>query len=422
MTAAQAAPDGLVVVGASLAGLRAVEAARDSGFTGRITLVGAEEHLPYDRTVLSKAFLAPGPLPEVPYLREPASYAAELGVELRLGAPATALDTAGRTVRAGGTDIPYDRLVIATGVRARTLPAAEGRTGVHTLRTLDDARALRSELAAARDVVVVGAGFIGAEVASAARALGARVTMVDAQPAPLVRSVGPELGALVAGLHTAHGTRLRCGVLVERVEGRAGRAERVVLSDGEVLPADLVVVGAGADPATDWCADPALELDGGIVCDQHLATTAPGVWAAGDVARWHNPLLGRSMRLEHWTSAAEQGALAARNALRTDGGAEPCAVLPYFWSDWYGVRIQFLGVPDADGTEVFGDPAGPRFTALYRTGNRLTGVLALDRRGGIARYRQMLRRGATWEQAREFAAAQESRSATQAGDRQWTHR
>ncbi|MEU6083886.1 FAD-dependent oxidoreductase [Streptomyces sp. NPDC047108] len=407
-------PRRLVVVGGSLAGLRAVEAARAGGFTGTVTLVGAEEHLPYDRTVLSKAFLEPGAEPAVPHYRDPASYRDELGVDLRLGAPATGLDTEGRTVTAGGTAIPYDRLVVATGVRSRTLPRLTGRAGVHTLRTLDEARALRGALGAARRVVVVGAGFIGAEVASAARARGAEVTLLEGGPAPLVRSVGPQLGAVLARLHAAHGTRLRCGVTVDRVEGD-GRAERVVLSDGSALATDLVVVGVGAEPAADWCADSGVATAEGVLCDRHLATSAPGVYAAGDIARWHNPLFGREMRLEHWTNAAEQGALAARNALGLGGAQEACAAVPYFWSDWYGVRIQFLGVPDAEVTEVFGDTGGHRFVALHRRGDRLTGVLAVDRRGEIAKYRQLLRRRTSWRQALEFAARRETRSDPLAG-------
>ncbi|MFG2193328.1 NAD(P)/FAD-dependent oxidoreductase [Streptomyces sp. NPDC048639] len=404
----------LVVVGGSLAGLRAVEAARAGGFTGSVTLVGAEDHLPYDRTVLSKAFLESGTEPAVPHYRDPASYRDELGVELRLGAPATALDTEGRTVTAGGTDIPYDRLVIATGVRSRTLPGTGSLAGVHTLRTVDEARALHAALRTARRVVIVGAGFIGAEVASAARARGAEVTLLDAQPAPLVRSVGAHMGAVLADLHGVHGSRLRCGAGVDRVEGD-GRAERVVLSDGTVLATDLLVVGVGAEPATDWCAGSGVKTGDGVLCDRYLATSAPGVYAAGDVARWHNPLFGRDMRLEHWTNAAEQGALAARNALGLGGAAEACAAVPYFWSDWYGVRIQFLGVPDAEETEVFGDIAGHRFVALHRKGDRLTGVLTVDRRGETAKYRQLLRRRTSWRQALEFAARRETGSNPVAG-------
>ncbi|MFG2606223.1 NAD(P)/FAD-dependent oxidoreductase [Streptomyces sp. NPDC048514] len=402
-------PGRLVVVGASLAGLRAVEAARAAGFGGEITLVGAEPHLPYDRTVLSKSFLAaPAAFAgsPVPHYREPASYTDELGVRLLLGAPATELDASARTVRVGDSAVPYDRLVVATGVRARRLPGAVPLAGVHTLRTVDDARALRGELGTARRVVVVGAGFIGAEVASAARALGAEVTLLDAERSPLSRSVGPELGCLLTELHTDAGSRVRFGSAVERVEG-AGRVERVVLRDGTALPADLVVVGIGAEPAVEWLRGSGVTLGDGVVCGSDLATGVPGVYAAGDVLRWHNPLFGRSMRLEHWTNAAEQGAVAARNALGQ--AREEYAAVPYFWSDWYGVRIQFLGIPEAERVEIVGDPAARRFVALLGTGDRLTGVLAVDRRGEVARYRQLLRARATWHEARDHAARREAR-------------
>ncbi|MFE6103562.1 NAD(P)/FAD-dependent oxidoreductase [Streptomyces laurentii] len=396
----------LVVVGASLAGLRAVEAARATGFRGSITLVGAEPELPYDRTALSKSFLEPGDEPAVPYYRDRATYAADLGAQLLLGEPATALDTADRTVEVGGASVPYDRLVIATGVHARNLPGPALPAGVHTLRTLDDARRLRATLERARKVVVVGAGFIGAEAASAARARGVEVTVLDAAAAPLVRSVGPVLGARVSALHATHGTELRYPAAVERIEG-ADRVERVVLTDGTVLDADLVVVGVGAEPAVEWCRNSGVTLDNGVLCDATLASTAPGVFAAGDVARWYNPLFGRTMRLEHWTSAAEQGAVAARNAL-TGGPREVCATVPYFWSDWYGNRIQFLGVPDPDGTELFGDPDGHRYVALYRSGDRLGGVLAVNRKADIVKYRKLLRQGTSWSAALAFAAGRES--------------
>ncbi|MFF4830199.1 NAD(P)/FAD-dependent oxidoreductase [Streptomyces sp. NPDC001315] len=403
----------LVVVGASLAGLRAVEAARATGFRGSVTLIGAEPDLPYDRTALSKSFLELGAEPAVPYYRDADSYRAELGVDLRLGAPATGLDTDRRTVEVDGTAVPYDRLIIATGVRARTLADPVGLAGVHTLRTVQDARRLRHTLDRARRVVVVGAGFVGAEAASAARARGAAVTVLDAAPAPLARSVGPRLGARVSALHAAHGTVLRCPAAVDRIEG-TDRVERVVLTDGTVLPADLVVVGVGAEPAVEWCRDSAVTLDNGVVCDETLATTAPGVYAAGDAARWYNPLFGRTMRLEHWTSAAEQGTLAARNAL-SEGPGEACATVPYFWSDWYGNRIQFLGVPDPDGTELFGDLGGHRYVALYRTGDRLGGVLAVNRKADIVRYRKLLRRGTSWQQAIDLAARHEAEAAQPVG-------
>ncbi|QFZ21446.1 NAD(P)/FAD-dependent oxidoreductase [Saccharothrix syringae] len=385
----------LVVVGASLAGLRAVESARAAGFTGSITLLGAEPHPPYDRPELSKTFLTtPGAAPR--FYRDPA----ELGARWLGGRRATALDPDRKVVVVDdGDEIPYDAMVIATGARARTLPGAEGMAGVHVLRGLDDALALRRDLAAARRTVVVGAGFIGSEVAASARALGSAVTVVEAAPTPLARAFGPALGELCARLHTRNGTDLRCGVSVTGFEGD-GRVSRVLLSDGTALDADVVVVGIGAEPAADWLVGSGLRLDDGVVCDRALATGADGVHAAGDVVRWHNPLFDRDMRLEHWTGAAEQGAVAGRNAV-TPGPSEPCEVVPYLWSDWYGARIQFAGVPGADGVRVFGDPDGRGFVALHRDGDRLAGVLGVNRRADVTRFRARIRQRVGWSEAVE---------------------
>ncbi|WP_019635001.1 NAD(P)/FAD-dependent oxidoreductase [Actinomadura atramentaria] len=392
----------LVVVGASLAGLRAVEGARAAGFTGPVTLVGAEPHPPYDRPPLSKEFLHGGAEPAPPLHRDPASYAAELDADLLLGEPATALDAARRTVRVGGADLPYDALVIATGVRPRALPGAGALAGVHTLRTLDDARAIRRALDDGARTVVVGAGFIGSEAAAAARRRGLPVTVVEALPTPLARAVGEPMGRLCGDLHAANGVELRCGAPVAAVEGR-GRVERVRLADGTVLPADLVVVGVGSVPATDWLAGSGLELADGVVCDETLAA-APGVYAAGDVARWRNPLFGRRMRLEHWTGAAQQGDIAGRNAA-DPAAARPCPTVPYFWSDLYGTRVQFSGVPDADRVECFGDPGGGGFAALYCRDDRLTGALVFDRPALALRYRALIRQGAAFPDAVEYTAS-----------------
>jgi NADPH-dependent 2,4-dienoyl-CoA reductase/sulfur reductase-like enzyme len=387
----------LVVVGASLAGLRAVEAARQAGFSGRITLIGAEEHLPYDRPPLSKAFLE-APEPEVPTFRAEQVLRDDLGVELLLGTRATGLDTDGRAVLAGDRAIPYDGVVLATGAVARDLPAARGRAGVHTLRTLDDAIAIRRSLDAGARTVVIGAGFIGSEVASSARQRGLDVVVVEARPAPLGLAVGEEMGVACAALHGQHGTDLRCGVTVTEIEGRDA-VEQVVLSDGSVLPADLVVAGVGATPATGWLADSGLKLDDGVVCDETLCAGPAGVYAAGDVARWHNPVFGRAMRLEHWTSAAEQARVAARNAIGP-AAAGPCAIVPYFWSDWYGRRIQFAGVPATDEVRVVGERP---LVALYREGDRLAGALTLDGRARVMKYRGLIMRSATWDDGIAFA-------------------
>ncbi|HVV08032.1 NAD(P)/FAD-dependent oxidoreductase [Amycolatopsis sp.] len=382
----------LVVVGASLAGLRAVEAARQAGFTGRIVLIGAEEHLPYDRPPLSKAFLEDAE-PTVPTYRTGQALREDLGVELMLGTAATGLDVAGRAVLVGGQAVRYDGLVLATGAAARKSPLP----GVRTLRTLDDAIAVREALDAGARTVVIGAGFIGSEIASGARARGLDVTVVEALPTPLVRAVGAQMGEICADLHRRNGTGLRCGVQVTSFD-----EGRVTLSDGVVLPADLVVAGVGAVPATGWLEGSGLTLDDGVVCDETLRA-GPGIYAAGDVARWHNPAFGRSMRLEHWTSAAEQARVAARNAI-DPAGAAVCRVVPYFWSDWYGDRIQFAGVPAADEVRVVDDGPG-RLVALYREGGRLAGALTLNGRAKVMKYRGLIQRGASWAEGLAFAAA-----------------
>ncbi len=394
----------LVVVGASLAGLRAVEAARKAGFAGPVTLVGAEAHPPYDRPPLSKAFLLDATPPDVAFRTH--VQLAELDVTGRFGEPAVALDDRA-VVLAGGDRIGFDACVIATGAAARPLPGADGLAGVHLLRDLDDAVALRAALAARpRHLLVVGAGFIGSEVASAARARGVEVTVVEAATRPLTRSLGPELGVALAGLHSRHGTALRTGYGVDRLVGSAGRVSGAVLTDGTAIDTDLVVVGIGATPNTGWLTGSGVSVgDGatdGVLCDATLATTVPGVWAAGDVARWPNPAFGRTMRLEHWTSAAEQGAVAARNAL-DPAAARSYTTVPYFWSDWYGSRIQFVGVP-GDGHEVVaGDLDGGPFVALLRDGDRLAGALLVDHPASTMKYRALITRGAGWDEALRFA-------------------
>lgn len=395
----------LVVVGASLAGLRAAEAARRTGYDDTITLVGAEPHLPYDRPPLSKEFLAvqPDPLDATTYRTEQ-SLRDELGIDLRLGTPATALDPAARTVFVGDEPLPYTALVIATGAAARALPGTAQLAGVHTLRTVDDALRIRAELdAGARDVVIVGAGFIGSEVAATISKRGVPVTVIEAAPVPLVRAVGERMGAACARLHQRHGTDVRCGVGVAALEG-IDRVERVRLTDGSTLSADLVVVGMGAVPTTAWLEGSGLRIDNGVVCDETLFTGAPGVYAAGDVARWMNPLFGERMRLEHWTTTAEQGVAAARNALQPDA-ARPYETVPYFWSDWYDHRLQFVGVPNADEVRVVaGDVDAENFLALYRRGDRVIAGLGLNQRKAVMKLRRLIKDRISWDDGLSFGA------------------
>ena len=395
--------DRLVIVGASLAGLRAAEAARKHGFRGEVVLIGAEDHLPYDRPPLSKAFLDAGEV-EVPWLRTERHLTEQLGLVFKLGAPATALDPDARVVTVGEETIQYSAMVITTGASARTLPGTSDIRGVHTLRTLDDAKAVRSALDAGARTVVIGAGFIGSELAASARMRGLDVTIVEALDLPLSRSVGPEIGYALATLHKREGTELRCGVSVTGITEAHGTVRSVKLDDGTELPADLVVVGIGVAPATRWLHGSGVVLhqrDGGVVCDETLSTGLPGVYAAGDVAHWPNPVFdGDLMRLEHWATAVEQGAAAARNAI--EAGTAAMSTVPYFWSEWYGHRIQFVGIPHADEVQMINEPDSDRLLALYRRGERLVGCLTVDRPSQIMKYRRLISERASWDQALQF--------------------
>jgi 3-phenylpropionate/trans-cinnamate dioxygenase ferredoxin reductase subunit len=363
----------VVVVGASAAGLTAAETLRRDGYTGRLTLVGAEDRLPYDRPPLSKQVLAGGWPPEKVELRGAAALEG-LDAQWTLGVPAAGLDVAGRRLTlADGRELSFDGLVLATGVRPRRLPAGHELAGVHVLRTLEDALALRTGLLAARRVAVVGAGFLGAEVAAVAREMGLEVTVVDPLPAPMIRQFGPVVGGLLADLHTAHGVRVRCGVGLREILGQDGRVTGVLTDDDERVPADLVLVAIGSAPAVDWLAGSGLGIGNGVECDE-FCRAAPGVVAAGDVANWPHPGVGERIRVEHRMNATEQGAAAARALL---GSTEPFAPVPYFWTDQYDVKIQVYGhvPPTAEFAVVEGDPATGRFAALYGHGGHVVAAL-----------------------------------------------
>ena len=388
----------IAVVGASLAGLRAAESLRRLGYGGALVLVGAEKHLPYDRPPLSKELLqGRWEVDRIGLRRQPYE---ELELDLRLGVRATALDLAARELVLGdGVREPFDALVLATGASPRRLRGQPDLPGVHLLRTLDDALALRAALEARPRVLVVGAGFIGAEVAASCRARGLQVTLVEPLPVPLARGLGEAMGRVCAELHRDQGVDLRCGVGVSGFQGHQ-RIERVTLSDGSSVEADLVVVGIGAAPETGWLEGSGLRLDDGVVCDAFCAA-APGVFAAGDVARWHNPLFGEEMRVEHWSNAVEQGSYVAERLAGTDLGAQPFAPVPFFWSDQYGVKIQFAGRmrPDDEVRLVAGSLAERKFTALYGRAGRLSGVLAWSRPRDLAKYRRLIAAATSFESA-----------------------
>ncbi|MFE3456692.1 NAD(P)/FAD-dependent oxidoreductase [Nocardiopsis aegyptia] len=388
----------IAVVGASLAGLRAVEELRTQGFDGRITVIGEEPHRPYDRPPLSKAYLTGTCATEDLRLADAAD-TDELAAEWRLGVRADSLDPAARSVGlSDGTEVVADGIVIATGGRARPLPGAEGLAGVHTLRTLDDAVALRADLdASTAGVVVIGAGWIGAEVASTCRTLGLPVTVVEASTTPLARVLGATMGAHCAALHADHGTDLRTGAGVASLTstgfGPWKRVTGVVLDDGTHLSADVVVVGIGMRPNTEWLAGSGLPVDNGVLCDAGCVTAYPSVVAVGDVARYHGP--DGPVRHEHWSNASEQPAVAVRNLL-AGTTIQEYRSSGYFWSDQYGTRLQVAGHPaDADEvTVVDGSPHDRRFVAEYRRAGTAVGVLAMNNPKQFGRLRRQLRAGA----------------------------
>ena len=392
------APRAVTVVGASLAGLNAAEALRREGFDGPVTLIGAENHLPYDRPPLSKQVLAGDWEPERAALTDPEELEDD-GIEARLGVRATALDLDARqlTLHTGET-VEFDGLVIATGARCRTMPGTAGISGVHVLRSLDDCLALRADFEAMpQRVVVVGAGFIGAEVAATARGRGLDVTMVEALPTPLSRVLGDEMGEVCAEVHRDHGVDLRTAVGVERIAGD-GRVERVTLSDGSTIDADVVVVGIGVIPNTEWLDGSGLAVDDGVVCDA-TCLAADRVTAAGDVARWPNELFGETMRVEHWDNAAQQGAHAARRLL--DAAVGPFTPVPWFWSDQYDRKIQLAGRVRGDDEVrvVTGSVDERRFAAIYGRAGRVVGVLGFNRPRHVMRYRALIEQGASFDEA-----------------------
>ena len=391
--------DQIVVIGGSLAGLRCVEALRRLGYDGRLTWVGAETHLPYDRPPLSKDVLAGTREPDRIALTRGDSFEA-LDLDLRLGQCATELDLNERVVELeSGARVSYEGLVIATGATPKSLPGIGSLGGVHTLRTLDDCLAIRSELERGPRVAVVGAGFIGAEVAATCRQRGLEVCLIEALPAPMAAALGTQIGEVCAAAHRDHGVDLRCGVGVAGLEGDT-RVERVRLSDGSSVAADVVVVGIGVTPATGWLETSGLTVDDGVVCDETTAA-APGVVAAGDVARWTNPLFGESMRVEHWTNAVEQGEAAAARLLAGPDGAVPFAPVPFVWSDQYDLKIQSAGImkPDDEIHIAHGSLEERRFVALFGRKGRLTGALAFGRARLLMGYRRKIRDGLAWDEA-----------------------
>jgi len=416
MTAGERLPaDGsVVVVGASLAGWRAVEALRTEGFDGAITLVGAELHLPYDRPPLSKQILAGTWSPEKAVLAD-RKRSSELRVHEVLGHRAVNLDPVARQVEIDdGTVLSADGVVVATGASPRYLPGTGhlgSDDGLFVLRTLDDSLALRAAVTKKEGcrVIVVGAGFIGAEVASTCAGLGCRVTVLEALDVPLRNVLGPELGAHFGSLHGANDVELRTGVGVAGIRPTAGAGGGLVveLDGGELLAAEVVVVGIGVVPEVGWLEDSGLTLANGVVCDDRLFA-ADGVVAAGDLARWtwRHDGAEEEIRIEHWEVASGAGAAAARNLLAGRAHATPFTPVPYFWSDQYGIRLQVLGNPGGtDEVEVVeGSLEEGKFVALFERAGRLRAVAAVGKPRQLMGYRSLLLEGISWQDALAHAA------------------
>ena len=387
----------VVIAGASLAGMHAAHTLRNEGYDGRITVVDADANTPYDKPPLSKHVLSGAW--DVDRITLPAARE-DLDLEYLLGRRAMGLDLADRFVRLdGGERVGYDGLVIATGASARWLPGAPMLEGVHVLRTLDDCLALRADLDDLPErVVVVGAGFIGAEVAATCRGRGLEVTLLEGLEVPLERALGREMGMVMAELHRYHEVDLRLGVGVDGLEG-TDRVEGVRLSDGTVIPATVVVVGIGVTPNTGWLMGSGLNIDDGVVTDETLAA-APGVVAAGDLARWPSARYGEMLRVEHWETAIEMGEAAAKRLLAEHHGTEPETFdpVPWFWSDQYDRKIQLAGRSGADDDVeiVIGSTDERRFVALYGRGGRVVGVLGMNRPRHVMQLRPLVEQHTAW--------------------------
>jgi 3-phenylpropionate/trans-cinnamate dioxygenase ferredoxin reductase component len=362
-------PSSVVIVGASLAGAKAAETLRKEGFDGEVVLVGEETFRPYERPPLSKDLLRGDVGREKAYVHDESFYA-DNGIDLRLSCRVESIDVGARRVGlAGGEQVPYDSLLLATGAAPRrvSVPGAD-LAGVHYLRTLADSESLAAAVRSAGRVAVIGGGWIGSEVAASARQMGAEVSMIEAAPVPLVRVLGPELGAFYRDVHADHGVDLHLGVGLQELRG-SGSVEEVVLADGTVIAADVVVIGVGVTPRVELAEAAGLELDNGVVTDQFLAASVPGVYAAGDVASAWHPVLERRVRLEHWSSALNQGPVAARNIL---GRSIPYDKLPYFFSDQYDVGMEYTGLAmDWDEVVFRGDVGRREFIAFWLKDGRV---------------------------------------------------
>ena len=382
----------MVIVGGGLSATRVAEQLRKSEYAGPVVIVSDENHLPYDRPPLSKVVLYDAAKGHGDIALRTAEFYTDNDITLRLGAAAQSLDTAAQTLTlANGTVLGYDELVIATGLIPRRIPSLPDADGIHVLRSLDEALALREHAGRARRAVIIGAGFIGCEVTASLRRLGVDVVLVEPQPTPLATVLGEQIGELVARLHRAEGVDVRTGVGVAGVRDESGAVSAVELSDGTVLEADLVVVGIGSRPATDWLVGSGVALDNGVVCDEAGRTSAPHVWAIGDVASWRDAA-GHQVRVEHWSNVAEQARVMVPSMLGLELPA--LVVVPYFWSDQYDVKIQCLGEPEADDTVHLVSDDGRKFLAYYSRDGVLVGVVGGGMPGKVMKARSKIAAGA----------------------------
>lgn len=380
--------DGVVIVGGGLAATRTAEQLRQAGYSGAITIVGEEKYLPYDRPPLSKQVLR-GEVDDVSL--QPREFYESHDITVRLGSVATAVDTSSQTVAlADGTRLAYGELVIATGLVPRRIPSWPELDGIRVLRSFDESLTLRQRASTVRRAVVVGAGFIGCEVAASLRLLGIDVVVVEPQPTPLASVLGEQVGALVARLHRNEGVDVRTGVGVAEARG-GDRVETVVLTDGDEVPADLVVVGIGSRPATEWLSGSGIAVDNGVVCDAAGRTNVEQVWALGDVASWRDSA-GHQVRVEHWSNVAEQ----VRVLVPTMLGQDPpqAVVVPYFWSDQYDIKIQCLGEPQTTDTVHLVEDDGRKFLACYERDGVVAGVVGAGMPGKVMKNRSKVAAGA----------------------------
>lgn len=385
----------VAIVGASLAGVSAAEGLRDRGFQGEISLVDAEQSLPYDKPPLSKQGLLDARVDDELSLH-PEDWYAERAIGLRLGRRALGVDTVRKTLHLdGGDELAYDGLVVATGSAARELPIPCGDpTRIHRVRTAEDSRRLRADLVPGRHLVVVGAGFIGLEVAATARSLGLEVTVVETAATPLNRILGSEVGGWVRQLHERNGVQVRCAVALKDISKTADGFQ-VRFAEGPTMPADVVVAGVGAAPQTGWLQGSGIDVENGVRCAPDLSTNVPQVVAAGDVARWPNALFAEEMRVEHWTNAVEQGRHAAGTLL---GEREDYRAVPYFWSDQHDAKLRFVGRADGDDDIAVAEPKPNALVALYGRGGVLRGALCVGTPRRLAQYRTAISNQTPWEE------------------------